>query len=1186
MKLKYFEIQGFKTFPDKTKLVVESGITAVVGPNGSGKSNIAEALRWVLGEQNPRALRCEKRMEEIIFHGTEKRPAVGFAEVSLCLDNASRAFADDQEEILVTRRLYRSGESEYFLGKNACRLKDIQELLMDTGLGQDGYSIIGQGMLKRIISDKSGDRRHVFEEACGISRYRHRKEEAERKLEHAQVNLLRVSDKIEELAPQAESLKGQAEKARSFLLLRDELRGHEINLWMEDWDRVRAAFTPLRDDFRIASDQCQKGKEALEELYAGEEALERESRETLMAAEEAREEMSRREEAAQSADSRFAVIGAEIQNMEENIRRIQSELEQSSARSGGLDAQTDALLEERAGLERELDGCRTEIETIQAQAEALAAQRGDLNAQLELLRIEEGRLRESVNLALLEQASAEAQQSERQARRQALTAERDSRVQAAREAEAALATARSQRDAVSAQAAELDNVMSGYTLRRQSRQKRADEQRQRLSEAELETARLSSRRHLLAEQEREHQGFSNAVKTVLSENYPFVHGTLTDLISVETEYAVAIETALGPATQHLVVNTEEDAKTCVQFLKRRDAGRATFLPLSSVSGRDMEIPLNARGFIGVAAELVRTEKRYAGIISSVLGRTAVVETMDDGIALARASGYRYRIVTLDGQVLNAGGSITGGSTAKSTGLLARKNELQELDERLSALRGQMDTIKKEAVLAERELSGVIYDMETASAEQKTALESLAGLNADTQHREAFLDGHRRALEQMESELGELDRRLSEAEESRSALEKKLSALQEAAAGAQAELQKLGGGQESLSDKQGRLSAEMSRLRERKAELTEAVGSRERALKDLERLRGEMSGDEQTRRATLEEYQAKREDLLRQREELSEGRGGYRQRVEEQNAVIRGLYIRQQQIEQSRGALSRSIKERTEENARLAQEAARLENKLVSSEAEERAIADKLWTTYELTYSTASERRTPMDSRAKTSRRVAELKKEMAALGHPNLGAIEAYEEISGRLNLLTAQYDDASGAKAELEKIIAELTLEMTRLFNERFTQINEHFQSIFTDIFAGGLAHLELLDPEDTLNCDIEIKSQPPGKKLRSISLLSGGETSLTAIALYFALFKVRPAPFCVLDEIDHDLDETNVERFARYLARLSGKTQYVVITHRRGTMEQCDTLYGVTTQEAGVSKVLVLRFEDVEKSLGLSVS
>lgn len=1186
MKLKYFEIQGFKTFPDKTKLTVEDGLTAVVGPNGSGKSNIAEALRWVLGEQNPRALRCEKRMEELIFHGTEARPAVGFAEVTLCLDNSDGVFREEQQDISVTRRLYRSGESEYFLGKNACRLKDIQELLMDTGLGQDGYSIIGQGMLKRIISDKSGDRRHVFEEACGISRYRHRKEEAERKLENAQMNLLRVNDKIEELAPQAESLKAQAEKARSFLLLRDELRGHEINLWMEDWDRIRAAFTPLRDDFRIATEQHERGKDALETLYAEEEKLERESRDALIAAEEARAEMSRREEAAQSADSRIAVIGADIQHMEENIQRILSDMEQSSARSGGLESQRDAVLEEKAGLERDLDECLNEIKELQTQAETLASQSGDINTRLELLRIEEGRLRESINIALLEQATADAQQSEWRARRQTLNADRDSRAEAAREAEAALRTAREQRDAAAAQVAELDNVLQGYALRKQSRQKRADTAREKLSALELESAKLSSRQHLLAEQEREHQGFSNAVRTVLQENLPFVHGTLTDLISVDNEYAIAIETALGPATQHIVVNTEEDAKTCVNLLKRRDAGRATFLPLSSVSGRDMEIPLNARGFIGVAAELVRTDKRYTGIVSSVLGRTAVVETMDDGIALARASGYRFRIVTLDGQVLNAGGSITGGSTAKSTGLLARKNELQDLDERLAGLNGQLDSIKKEAMQAERELSGVIYDMETATAEQKAALESLAGLNADAQHREAFLEGHRRALEQLEIELGELDGRLAEAGDNGQTLGAKLSKLQESIRGVQTELESLGGGQASISDQQGRLSADMSRLRERKAELTEAIASRDRAMKDLERLREEMSGDEQTRSETLEGYRAKREELLKLKEELSEGRGGFRKHVEEQNAVIRELYARQQHIEQSRGANSRSIKERTEENARLAQEAGRLENKIVSSEAEERAIADKLWTTYELTYTTASERRTPMESRAKTARRVAELKKEMTALGHINLGAIEAYDEVAERLGMLMSQYEDASGAKAELEKIIAELTMEMKRLFEERFTWINEHFQTIFTDIFAGGLAHLELLDPEDILNCDIEIKSQPPGKKLRSISLLSGGETSLTAIALYFALFKVRPAPFCVLDEIDHDLDEANVERFARYLARLSGKTQYVVITHRRGTMEQCDTLYGVTTQEAGVSKVLVLRFEDVEKSLGLSVS
>ncbi|MCL2030754.1 MAG: chromosome segregation protein SMC, partial [Oscillospiraceae bacterium] len=1115
---------------------MEDGLTAVVGPNGSGKSNIADALRWVLGEQNPRALRCEKRMEELIFHGTETRSAVGFAEVSLCLDNTERGFSQDMDEILVTRRLYRSGESEYFMGKAACRLKDIQELLMDTGLGQDGYSIIGQGMLKRIISDKSGDRRNVFEEACGISRYRHRKEDAERKLANAQVNLLRVSDKIEELAPQAESLKGQAEKARSFLLLRDELRGHEINLWLDDWDRVKAAFTPLRDNLRLASQQSQQGQDALNELYAREETLESQTRDALLASEQARGELSRREEAAQSAESRLAVIGADVEHHEENIQRILADMEQSATRSGGLDAQIAGAGAERAGLMAELNGVQNEIAALQAKAEELAARSGDLDAQLGLLRLEEGRLREGLNLALLEQASFDAQRSEWDARRQTLDAEREGREAAISEAGAALAEAQTLRGAAAEKVAELDNVLGGYALRLQTRRKRADEARERLSALELEQARLSSRRHLLAEQERERQGFSNAVRAVLNEGFPFAHGTLTDLITVDDEYAVAIETALGPATQHIVVDTEEDAKTCVSLLKRRDAGRATFLPLSSVRGQEMEPLRNARGFIGVASGLVRVDGRYADILRSVLGRTAVVETLDDGIALARAGGYRYRIVTLDGQVLNAGGSITGGSVAKSTGLLARKNELAQLETGLKALTEKHDACKRDVSAAERELSGVVYEIETAEAERGAATEALAGLTADVQHRETALEGARIALDQLAGEQEQLEARLSEARTGREAWEGKHSALSASIADTQAKLQALGGGHEELSAQQRGVAAEAGALRERKAELSEAVAGRDRALLDLARLREEMSGDEQTRQAALDGYRAKKEDLLRQREELSGGRGEHRRLVEEQQDALRALYAQQQDIEQARGALSRAIKERTEENARLAQETARLENKITAGEAEERAIADRLWTSYELTYSSAAEVRTPMESRAKAQRRAAELKKAMTALGLPNLGAIEAYDEVAGRLELLTVQYDDAFKAKAELEKIIAGLTAEMTLLFAERFERINGQFQGTFRDIFGGGQAHLELLDPEDVLNCDIEIKSQPPGKKLRSISLLSGGETSLTAIALYFALFQVRPAPFCVLDEIDHDLDETNVERFARYLARLSG--------------------------------------------------
>lgn len=1179
MKLKYFEIKGFKTFPDKTVLDVRDGLTAVVGPNGSGKSNIAEALRWVLGEQNPRALRCEKRMEEIIFHGTETRPAVGFAEVSLCLERGADEAEGGTGDLVVTRRLYRSGESEYFLGKTACRLKDIQELLMDTGLGQDGYSIIGQGMIGRIISDKFSERRRVFEEACGISRYRHRKEDAERKLENAGVNLLRAADKIEELEPQAQSLKAQAETARAFLLLRDELRDNEINLWLDDWDNVRAAFMPLKDSFRAAADHHARGVSELNALYAREEALEKDAQAAAVAAEDARNTLTLLEENARGAESRLAVIAAEITHHDENITRIVGEIEQSHEKSGGLAEQKAALHAEREELQARLDAHAEEIKRKQAEANALAEQSGGIDAQIGLLRLKEDSLREEQGLISREQADTDARQSERQARRQTLLAELDARAAAAKQAAFALETSRGRLNEAQGQVSELENVLNGYALRRESRQKRAEAAREKLSALELEHARVSSRERLLAEQEKERQGFSGAVKAILQENFPFVHGTLADLISVENEYALAIETALGAATQHIVLDTEENAKTCVNFLKNRSAGRATFLPLSSVTGRDMDAPANARGFVGVGSSLVRADARYESVISSLLGRTAVVETMDDGISLARASGYRYRIVTLDGQVLNAGGSITGGSAAKSTGLLARRNELSRLEETLSILAAQTDEARRALQAAERELSGVVYDADTAAAQQRAAQEQLAGFSADVLHGEAFLDAHNKAHEQLSGELDELDALLSSASAGRGDAQERLAALSAAAAQIRAEIESLGGGRETLDARQEAVMGDIGRLREERARLSESVNGRLRSLEDVERLEKELSGDALERQATLDGYRAKKAELLRLQAETQSSRGEHARLVEEQQAALREIYANQQRLEQARSALTQSVKEKNEENARLQQETARLENQIVTSEAEERAIADKLWTNYELTYTAAAERRTPMASRAKTARRAAELKKEIAALGNPNLGAIEAYDEIARRLELLTAQYTDAQSAKTELEGIIAEITGEMRGLFTERFALINGHFQSTFTDIFGGGQAHLELLDPDDPLGSDIEIKSQPPGKKMRSISLLSGGETSLTAIALYFALFKVRPAPFCVLDEIDHDLDEANVDRFAKYLARLSGQTQYVAITHRRGTMEQCDTLYGVTTQEAGVSKVLVLKFEEAEK-------
>lgn len=1177
MRLKSFEIQGFKTFPDKISLSVENGLTAVVGPNGSGKSNIAEALRWVLGEQNPHVLRCEKRMEEIIFHGTERRGPVGFAEVTVRLDNSDGKFPFDGDEVGLTRRLYRSGESEYFINRQNVRLKDINLLLADTGLGRDGYSIIGQGMLTKIIADRPGERRRVFEEASGIAKYRSRKEESERKLASAQENLVRIGDKIDELTPQVTALKAQAETAKQYLILRDELREHEINVWMDSLEKVRRSFGALRDGYREAKERSEKAQAELQELYSESDRMDEENARLHIEAEEARGELSLAEDVRKTLEGRLAVLQSELAHLRENMERILAETRQSETKAGSLDEQAAAVEGQKLSIANDLETQEQTMQDLLARAGELSARSERTAEKLDALRLREDEENAGAAGIRLELASLGAQLDGLAAARQTASAELDARKRAIAESEGAIGTAAARLGEAKALCEELENVIEGYGLRQNSRKNKVELLRQKLSKAELELNTVRTRHSVLSEQEHEYQGFYGSVKLIMKERMRNVCGTVSELIHVDDGYTVAIETALGSALQNIVVRAEEDAKACISLLKSRQAGRATFLPMSSVDGRLMDAPDGEPGFVGVAARLVETDRQYEGIIRSLLGRTAVVETLDQGIAMARKHKYSFRIVTLDGQVLNAGGSIAGGSVNKATGLLSRKNELERLEERLQTLTEQAASIKKETEAAERELSAVTYDLEVALGEQRSARETLAALSADMEHREALLGANRDEVEALAAETDGLEARIRDMNASREKLEGEAAARENSAAALHAEIGGLALGHQEILAQSTALSDGMALCREERAKLQERMVSEERALSEVLRLKQELSGDNQSREAMLEEYRRQTSELEAQLAAQAGELNVQGIMVDEKKAALQAVYDLQRKLEADRTALHRATKDKNEESVNLERECSRMENKLVTGEAEEKSIVDRLWEHYELTPTAAEKLRTPVESLQKANRRIAELKKEISQLGNPNIGAIEIYGELSDRYELLTTQREDAAGAKAELEKIIGGITDEMKVIFAGQFELINLRFGETFSEIFGGGAARLELEDPEDILGCGIEIKAQPPGKKLRSISLLSGGEISLTAIALYFSIFKVRPAPFCMLDELDHELDDANVERFAAYLSRLSRETQFIVITHRRGTMERADELFGVTAQEAGVSKVIPMRLAQI---------
>ena len=1003
MYLKALEIQGFKSFPDRTRLSFEKDITAIVGPNGAGKSNIADAILWVMGEQRTKALRGSK-MEDVIFGGTEKRSKLGYAQVSLVFDNSARIFESDLNEVMLSRRYYRSGESEYFINRESVRLKDIHSLLMDTGLGRDGYSIIGQGRIAEIVSTKSTDRREVFEEAAGISRYRYRKEEAERKLERTEENLVRINDKIEELEMQVGPLREQSEIAKRYLVLRDELKEREVSVWMTTLEKLHAQSESVNLEYEQVTRNLEEARARLEALYASSGSITERMHQKDIETEQARERLSAAESRQSECESAAAVIRANIESTRDSAARLQEDMLRQDERAQELRAQIEANEKRVAAIGDELEKA----------------------------------------------------------------AERER---------------------------ETNNVIDGCRLKLSSRENVLNDLTERANRLAVELKSMESRIAMLEEMEKSFEGFSGAVRSVMREAergaLKGIRGPAANLVRAERDCALAIETALGAAAQHIVVDTQDDGKNAIEFLKRRDAGRATFLPVDTIRGSVMrDAPVNDPGFVGVAFDLVSFDEQYKGIFENLLGRTVVAETLSDAVRMAKASGNRLRIVTLDGQIINAGGSMTGGSSAKSSGILSRANELEALRRRRESAAEKAKTSAAELERARANLANVRFRLDGALEEQTEQRSARSSLEAEERTTRNSISQLRALLEAV---AGDSDARRRAAEESG----RQIAALQ-------------------------------------------------RQLQDKEK--------------TIEEIAQK---IASVRGEIAEISG------------------RRMELEGKRSRAEKETQERSAEIISLERQSAKIEQKKISADMEEKQILDRLWDNYELSHSAAEALRRPVESMAKENRAIAELRREISSLGTPNLGAIEEYKRVSERYEFLTTQRDDVDKAKKELLGIIRDVTGEMKEVFLAQFRAIDEAFRTTFRELFGGGKASLELEDENDVLGCGIEIKVQPPGKAITTISLLSGGEMAFVAIALYFSILKVRPTPFCVMDEIEAALDEANVNRFADYMRRMADRTQFLVITHRRGTMEAADMLYGVTMQEKGVSSVIELDLESAQKTI-----
>ena len=1189
MYLKALMLQGFKSFPEKTVLTFDQSITAIVGPNGSGKSNLSDAVRWVMGEQSTRALRGG-RMEDVIFGGTARRRQTGYAQVSLVLDNSDHRLPREENEVMVTRRYYRSGESEYYINRDAVRLKDLSELFMDTGLGREGYAIIGQGRIDEILSQRSTDRREVFEEAAGISRFRHRKEEAQRKLERTDENLLRVNDKVDELELQLEPLRVQRDKAKKYLTLRDELRGLEIAVWLDSLEHIRAGVIQLETDLQSTTAQRDGAKTAQEAAYADAEDCARQMQEHDVAADGLRRQEQQRQEQAGALESAVAVLNSSIAHNDESARRIRADLQQQEGREDSLAAQIAQRKDRLEEIEGQLSAGSQAIQVQREKVEENAKSAGQLEQELE-------RLRDSQALAQADAADARALRSALAAAAQEVL-DRDGAVrrelaeleEQSANAEAQLAQAQREQDEAKQSLDQGRNAAQGYALLEEKRRKKAEGCKEAHMKAQMEENALAARIRLLSDMERQREGFSRAVKLVMDQAdrgiLKGVHGPVAGLVKAPDRVALAIETALGGAMQNIVVDREEDGKAVIQFLKRREGGRATILPIATIRPhtlREGEALSRQPGFVGVADRLVSFDRRYQNIFSNLLGRVAVMEDLDHAIAAARKFGYQFRIVTLDGQMLNPGGSMTGGSAVKGAGILSRANELEQLEGRRAELAEHTAQWARQLADAQREATAAAYQRQTAQ-EQLREFENAILL---TQGRIQRAQGEKTDLERRQAalrgELEQLQARSAKIDADAKAAQARLTQLEGAAQDSQSAQVQQDRRRSDLKTQAEALTAELSRLTAAQAALEAEREATQAGLRELEALRESLAGDRAQSQSLVAEYETKNQGFSKEIEEKQNALAALREESRQCAQQLEVLNAARLELEARRVRATRESQTRSDELLRLEAEVSRLSQKKSAAAMEEKQLLDKLWETYGLSHEAARRQRQELDSVPAANRRIGELKRAISALGQVNVGAVEEFDRVNQRYTYLTGQRDDVERARRELERIISGLTGEMKAIFQREFALIDQAFGQTFVELFGGGKARLELEDPNDVLNCGIDIKVQPPGKALKTITLLSGGEKAFVAIALYFAILKVRPTPFVVMDEIEAALDDNNVARFAQYMRAMADKTQFIVITHRRGTMEEADALYGVTMQEQGVSRMLSLNLNEMERELNL---
>lgn len=1186
MLLSSIQIQGFKSFADKTVLKFGRGITAVVGPNGSGKSNISDAVRWVLGEQSTKSLRGQS-MEDVIFGGTDTRRPHGFCEVTLNIDNADRTLNFDNDFVSITRRFYRSHESEYLINNVSVRLKDVHELFMDTGLGRDGYSMIGQGKIDNIISSKSDERRDIFEEASGISKYRYRKTEAERKLAAAEDNLLRLKDILDELEARVGPLEEQSKKAEKFLELADEKRQLEISLWMYTLNNSKDALRAQESKIVTAQQQYKEIENALSEFDAMSEQNTAQFTGITAQIENIRAQIAVSNEEIVKLEGTISVLNNDIQHNYETIERLEAEklsletsdssakqeIENKRTQAAQKQQLIDKLNADLSFSEKQLNGLLSDSESISRKIEEQVKALNNLSVKISDLRVEMTTSNTSIDEINSRRGIVEELIKQNEEEKNRLQADFDETKELLEKTEDNILS--------------LQNSIKGYELRLENRNSSIKELADKSNELHLDIESKKRRVQILTELENNMEGFSHAVKEVVScaekGILRGIYGPVSKLISVDKKYSVAIETALGNALQNIVVESESDAKRAINYLKNNNSGRATFLPVSVVKARDFKENGfdDIYGFVGIASDLISVDKKYETVIKYLLGGTVVTEDIDSAATLAKKYNYRVKVVSLDGQVINPGGSFTGGSLVKQAGILSRvadikriENEIQKLSEKEKSTRESLEKETASAAEVNADIVAVKADLTNANEDKIRALAELKRIEDLIKNIQFTLDSLCDERDGSAEKIKLLNEKSNDAAKQIAEIEAKKSSVQ-------LEIDQMTGGRDNISQKRETLTSDITNIKLQIIENEKDKSALVNGADDLEnsisnRASRTLEIDAEIAAVTFKISQLKSDISLH-----TDGIANTKEQIENLNKSIENLMQERNNVEKAGVELRSSERERTLEREKIGGELARLTERKEVMLKEYDDVIRQLYDEYQLTKTEAENIAVEIEKPAESKKRLAEIKSKIRSLGNVNVSAIEEYKEVKERYDFMTSQVEDVEKARTELRKLINQLTVQMQEMFVVGFGRINENFTKTFRELFGGGSAELKLTNPENILESGIDIEARLPGKNVPSLNGLSGGEKALVALSIYFAIMKVNAPPFCFLDEVDTALDDINVDRFADYMKRSEFNTQFICVTHRRGTMEAADMLYGVTMQEKGVTKLLELNVAELEKKL-----